>query len=228
MKTQLLVSALVFGSLAVQAQNSKVALTSPKEELLTTIGFSAGGNLGSIDFSRYTGNARFWGLNLAVSATLSSRARASLEYTEFPVHDALNAWENIRTRNADLNMHLTFNIESSKSVFYALAGLDLHEWKADFTGVQDINQKATGLLPHESVKVNWLGLNLGSGVNVALGPFNVFSEFRFCIVQSDLNVKLRIIDILYRMGVSYELPIYHKKGIKNYGMPGRIYKWISK
>ncbi len=215
------------------AQPAIISSPKNKEAPAALLYLSAGGALSAIDFSRYNGGPRYRGYNFRVWKNITPAKQISVEYTQFPKHRLAPDWDSVKTWNVDMNLHYNFTMKNNSSGFYVLMGLEYHNWKAKYNGTT-IPEKQFKRFGAENFyrTIRW-GANFGTGFNIHLNEMGLFTEMHFTLSPSNLNTKLRIIDVVYSAGITYGIPMPNKKisvksKRKSLGISKGIYKWIKK
>lgn len=191
---------------------------------------SAGIVYSNIDLSRYNNSESFRGFHARLITHLHGPFFISTEYSSFPVHTSPAAWEDIHTRKFDINGHVAFATQNRHTRIFVLAGINKHEWKGKRTGYVDLDQLGKGLAEGTYAKVNRLGLNFGCGLTQSLYEnIGVFGDFRFCFANANNFEKVRIMDVMTTVGISFSIPhLSISKGNRTFGIGKKIYKWTEK
>lgn len=167
-------------------------------------------------FTLYTRLAAWINFNSGLQARLycrfSDRWRANFEYTAV-LGGGYEAWDNVRQRYYDVNLHYMFIRLNKNSLYYSImgknppsfnlrkknryhkpvflytfAGFHADDLRATYTGdpllqAHQISQQYT--YPGTRMHFTWYGLNLGIGKEKRFRRFSLYNEFRV-----ELNERL--------------------------------------
>lgn len=231
MKNKLYIIVILFCSLLPCSVISQNNVDPRPEPQWTPSRFQlAGGTVTSnIDLNRYVNGEVYRGLQGRIIAHLTGILFLSAEYSTFPVHKALPAWDDIHTHKYDLNLQFSYATENKRTRIFTFLGLDRHEWTARFTGMNSIDQLTNGIATGNYATVKRWGMNVGCGISHELyDNIGIIADARFNVSPSDYKPSLRIMDVLYTVGISFSLPqIPNSNKIKTAALGKKLYKWTE-
>ncbi len=194
--------------------------------------FQLGGGLvySSIDLSRYTNSVSYRGIHARLVTHLGGLFFLSTEYSTFPVHASFPAWDNIHTRKFDINPQISFATENKRTNIFVFTGANYHKWKGRRTALADIDQLGKDLPEGAYAEVKKWGVNFGCGFNAMLYEnISLFGDYRFNFGKANDFEKVRIMDVMTTIGLSFSIPYPEKSNRKKtFGIGKRIYKWTDK
>lgn len=133
--------------------------------------------------------------------------RFTAEVTRFNTLNIEPTWLNIQAYTYELNAQLCAKFASSRTLFYPLFGLSYNTFRAYFTGVNDfMNLKA--FYPVQSqVNTNWLGANVGAGMEHSFKGFSIFATYRMRVGKMERKNQFNIMDVCYGAGLRYDIKL---------------------
>lgn len=156
------------------------------------------------------------GFNFRLNYRLEEALWTSAEYTHSFTFSS-RTWQDIKSRNYDLNIFLAANLDNPRARPYGLVGLGMHKWSATFTGEHDYHNWRKIYDINERVEEQWYLINFGAGYLQYWESFGVQGDFRFRLSGTELGFNIS--DVVYTVTFMY---FPGKKFLK----PGRVYKWI--
>lgn len=203
--------------------------------------FTAGLVASSIDLSRYIYYERIRGFHASVVTQIKESFFISTEYSNFPMHAAPAAWNDIHTYKTDVNAHFSFALTESNARIYALLGIDRHVWNGRFTGITSLDQLATGLQKGTYAQLKRWGINAGFGFTQPLYEnISIIGDFRFNFSTPNGDIHFHapasgpknefgIMDVMTTFGVTYDIPKLQKsKKKKTFGISKKRYNLPKK
>lgn len=191
----------------------------PKEKLYIPISIKGGANISVIFLARnikeknnepgYCGGFGYEVNNLLRVAGL---------YSYFKPTNIEPTWQNIRANSFEINAEIVARFPNKKTLLYPFAGLSYNTFKGFFTGQQDFLNLKEFYRPNTDVKNNWLGVNLGTGLEHNFGIVGVFIDYRMRVGKQDK--VFNIMDVCYTGGLKIRFP-YGEAGKRFFGYRDR-------
>lgn len=184
----------------------------------------AGASWAAIDLARYNDNVPKLGINGRLYGYLTSNVRLAGEYTYTLPHNDDQTWLNIKAQSYELNIHINGIVTKTNLGFYAFSGACMQQWKGEFTGLNDLKGYSRIITPGTTDSyTSFLG-NFGCGFEKNFRYLGLYGEFKFRLGEGDANVRIRINDVVYGVGLKANIPT--RKLGKLFRGPGDIYHWF--
>ena len=130
--------------------------------------------------------------------------RLSGLYTHYRPINIAPTWSNIKANTYELNVEVLAKFPNNKTLVYPFAGISYNTFKGFFTGQSDFLNLKEYYTVNSTVKNNWLGLNLGTGIEHNFGIVGVFIDYRMRVGKQEKNIN--IMDVCYTGGLKVRLP----------------------
>jgi opacity protein-like surface antigen len=171
-----------------------------------------GGSFCGIDvYQNYLQNPRRFAFAPRMCWEVSNTLRFSGEFTTVSPFSFAPSWKNLRAYYIDLNVHFMARIKKEKSIFILLMGLTNHNWKGDFIVQSAFFDAVAGYKPGTQISKNWVGFNIGAGVERAFRHFEFFAEYRYRF--SKIDQAFAVSDVALTAGIKKKInlkKIYRK------------------
>ena len=144
--------------------------------------------------------------------------RVSVQYTYYKPINIAPTWYTIKANTFEANLELLARFKNGKTFLYPLTGLSYNTFQGFFTGQDDFLSLREHYKPNSTVRNNWIGLNIGTGLEHGIGPVVLFLDYRMRLGQMEKFGNFNIMDVCYGGGV--RIKIYTPKS------NGRLKKYI--
>jgi hypothetical protein len=130
--------------------------------------------------------------------------RVSSLYTHFKPINIEPTWFNIKANTFEVNLEVMAKFPNNKTLLYPFAGLSYNTFKGFFTGQLDYLNLKEYYKVNSEIKNNWLGLNLGTGIEHQFDLIGVFIDYRMRVGKQDKVIN--IMDVCYTGGIKIKFP----------------------
>lgn len=203
------------------AVKTKTVATTPKakEKLFIPISLKAGVNLSVIFLARNVKDKNNEpGYCGGVGYEVNNFLRVSALYSYFKPINIAPTWQNIHANTFEANAEIVARFPNKKTLLYPFAGISYNTFKGFFTGEQDYLNLKEFYKPNTIIKNNWLGLNLGTGLEHNFGLIGLYIDYRMRVGKQDK--VFNIMDVCYTGGVKIRFP-YGEAGKRFFGSRDR-------
>ncbi len=183
-----------------------ISFTEPPPSKLQGRGLyiGTGAVLSSVNiFRNYRENPYRLGFNARLCWEFADNLRISTEYNYTPHFNITPTWLNVSNKVVDLNLNFLARIKDQEALFYTISGICLQQWKGLYTGVNDFNTTKDIYTPQRIYVNNYLGLNLGIGIEKPFHHFQVFGEFKYRFSETESGFG--ITDAVYACGIKTKI-----------------------
>jgi hypothetical protein len=149
--------------------------------------------------------------------------RISAQYTHyFPINIA-PTWYTIKANTYEANVEVMARFNDNKTFLYPFAGFSYNEFKGFYTGFNDYLNLREKYQPNSNIVSQWLGLNVGTGLEHSFGMLTLFADYRMRVGKQEEG-GVNIMDVCYSAGLRLRLfvPRLHKL----YRGVGAKYHWF--
>lgn len=195
----------------VQAQLKPAAAVTPTiapakaARQYSKLSLKAGANLSVIYLARNVKeNNNEPGYSLGGVYAFNGLLRLSALYTAFRTLNIEPTWENVKAHTYEANLELLARFPNKKTMVYPFAGLSYNTYKGFFTGQNDWLNLKEFYAANSVVSNQWLGLNLGLGLEHNFGPLGLYLDYRMRVGRQDKAIN--VMDVCYSGGVKVNLP----------------------
>jgi hypothetical protein len=183
----------------------------PKERDYTNLSMKVGASNSVIFLARNTkDNNNVLGYCAGLTYDVNNFVRVTSLYTHFKPINIEPTWLNINANTFELNLEVMAKFPNNKTLLYPFAGLSYNTFKGFFTGQLDYLNLKEYYQVNSEIKNNWLGLNLGIGIEHQFDLMGVFIDYRMRVGKQDKVIN--IMDVCYTGGIKIKLP--HGKLVK--------------
>lgn len=147
--------------------------------------------------------------------------RLSVYYTYYKPINIEPTWYTIKANTIEANLEILARFKNNKTFLYPLCGLSYNTFQGYFTGQDDFLHLKEHFKSNTTIKSNWAGLNIGTGIEHSIGMAVLFFEYRMRLGGGEKAGRITIMDVCYGGGV--RLKIYKpvktikKKSSGNFG-----------
>ncbi len=176
-----------------------------KERPYTKWSAKAGANVSVIFLARNTkDNNNSPGVCGGLTYEVNNFVRVSTLYTQFRPINIEPTWYDINANSYEMNLEVMARFPNKKTLLYPFAGLSYNTFKGFFTGELDYLNLKEFYKSNTTIKNNWLGLNLGTGIEHNFGILGLFIDYRMRVGKQDGSIN--IMDVCYTGGVKVRFP----------------------
>ncbi len=129
------------------------------------------------------------------------------EITRFNPINIEPTWKNIKAYSYELNAQLFAKFSDSHTLFYPMFGVSYNTFEAYFTGINDFMNLKEFYKVETTVKTNWLGGNIGAGIEHNFKNFTVFGTYRMRLGKMERKNQFNIMDVCYGAGIRYDIKL---------------------
>lgn len=142
--------------------------------------------------------------------------RISAQYSYYKPINIAPTWYTIKANTIEINLELLARFNNNKTFLYPLCGLSYNTFKGYFTGQDDYLNLREHYSVNSTIKNNWMGVNIGTGVEHTIGPIVLFFDYRMRLGASGGKFgNFSILDVCYGGGLRLKLFIPERNGRKN-------------
>ena len=176
-----------------------------KERAYTKWSAKAGGNVSVIFLARNTkDNNNSPGLCGGLTYEVNNFLRISSLYSRFRPINIEPTWYNIKANTYEVNLEVVARFPNNKTLLYPFAGFSYNTFTGFFTGELDYLNLKEFYKANTTIKNNWLGLNLGIGIEHHFGILGIFVDYRMRVGKQDGSIN--IMDVCYTFGLKVRFP----------------------
>ena len=148
--------------------------------------------------------------------------RVSSLYTHFQPINIEPTWLNVKANTYEANMEMLAKFPNKKTLLYPFFGLSYNTYKGFFTGQSDYLNLKEYYPVNAIVKNQWLGLNIGTGIEHNFGILGVFVDYRMRVGRQESAIN--IMDVCYTGGLKIRFP--YGKFAKKIANPNDRFNWF--
>ena len=221
---------MMLSSSTTYSQNIKTAksysitpLKKDKTPSFTRWSLKAGANLSVIYLARNTkekNNEPGYCGGLTYEA--NDFIRISTLYTRFQPTNIKPTWLDVRASSYEMNLEIIAKFPNKKTLLYPFVGLSYNTYRGFFTGESDYLGLREYYKVNSVVKNQWLGLNLGTGLEHNFGILGLFVDYRMRVGKEDQ--VFNIMDVCYTAGLKITFP--YGKLAKTLANPNDRFHWF--
>ena len=209
---------------AAKTETVTTKKTTDKETKYTRWSMRAGGNLSVIYLARnvkeknnepgYCGGFIY---------EINNFVRVSGLYTRFRPINIEPTWLNVRANTYEVNFEILARFPNQKTLLYPFAGFSYNTFSGFFTGQLDFLNLKEYYPINSTIKNQWLGFNLGTGLEHNFGIIGVFIDYRMRVGRQENSIN--IMDVCYTGGLKIRFP-YGKLAKSIPAKTGRRFRWF--
>ncbi|MES2762100.1 MAG: hypothetical protein V4677_07835 [Bacteroidota bacterium] len=199
------------------------AVKKEKEKPFTRWSLKAGANISVIYLSRnIKDNNNAPGYCGGFVYELNDFVRVSGLYTHFMPINIEPTWLNVKANTYEANMEILAKFPNKKTLLYPFVGLSYNTYQGFFTGESDYLGLREYYKVNSTVNNNWLGLNLGTGIEHNFGILGIFVDYRMRVGKQEK--AFNIMDVCYTGGLKVRFP--YGKLAKKLANPNDRFHWF--
>ncbi len=203
------------------SKKQKTALkTSPKkkETYYKKWSLKVGGNLNAIFLSYDTKEQKNKpGFCAGLSYNVNNFIRVSSLYSHFNPINIEPTRINVNANTYELNLEIMTYFPNKKTIVYPFAGISFNTNKSTFTGINDNLNLKNNYSINSTIKDQWIGLNLGAGIEHNFGIVGLFVDYRMRFGKQEKIFN--ILEVSYTAGIKLRIPSKVGEGISYYQNP---------
>jgi hypothetical protein len=176
-----------------------------KEKKYLKLSVKAGANLSVVYLARnIKEDNNEPGYSGGLTYEVNNFVRVSGLYTQFKPLNIAPTWLNVKAKTIEANLEVLANFPNGKTLLYPFAGVSYNSFSGLFTGESDYLNLKEFYQSNTIVKNNYLGLNLGTGIEHTFGVIGLYLDYRMRVGKQDGNIN--IMDVCYTGGVKIHFP----------------------
>lgn len=205
----LLSSPVVFGQVKKTAKTPAKTTIIPKkaekEKPYTRWSLKAGGNISVIYLARNVKEKNNEpGYCGGLTYDINNFIRVSTLYTRFRPINIAPTWLDIKANTYESNFEILARFPNKKTLLYPFVGLSYNTYSGFFTGELDYLNLREYYPINSVVKNQWLGFNLGTGIEHNFGILGLFLDYRMRVGKQEK--AFNIMDVCYTGGIKVRFP----------------------
>ncbi|HRG01683.1 MAG: hypothetical protein U0W65_12785 [Bacteroidia bacterium] len=202
-----------FQSLSAQVKKtSKTAPTSTltpkkleKEKPYTRWSLKVGGNISVIYLARNVKEKNNEpGYCGGLTYEVNNFVRVSCLYTRFNPINIKPTWLDVKANTYESNLEIIARFPNKKTLLYPFVGISYNTYSGFFTGESDYLNLREYYPINSTVKNQWLGVNLGTGLEHNFGIVGLFLDYRMRVGKQETAIN--IMDVCYTGGIKIRFP----------------------
>lgn len=134
--------------------------------------------------------------------------RVSALYTRFQPINIKPTWLDVKANTLESNLEIIARFPNKKTLLYPFFGLSYNTYKGYFTGESDYLNLREYYQVNSIVKNQWLGFNIGTGMEHNFGVVGLFIDYRMRVGKQEK--AFNIMDVCYTGGVRIRMPYGQK------------------
>lgn len=135
---------------------------------------------------------------------INNFVRVSALYSHFQPTNIKPTWLDIKANTIEANFEILARFPNKKTLLYPFVGVSYNTYKGFFTGESDYLGLREYYPINTTVKNQWLGLNLGTGIEHNFGILGLFLDYRMRVGRQEKAIN--IMDVCYTAGVKVRFP----------------------
>lgn len=144
------------------------------------------------------------GFSVGTVYEINNFVRISTLYSRFRPINIEPTWLNVKANSYEANLEIMAIFPNKKTLLYPFAGLSYNTYSGFFTGEQDYLNLKEYYTAYSTVTNNWLGLNIGTGVEHNFGLIGIYFDYRMRVGKQE--TAFNIMDVCYTGGVKIKIP----------------------
>lgn len=153
---------------------------------------------------------------------INNFVRISALYTHFQPTNIKPTWLDVKANTTEANLEILAKFPNKKTLLYPFVGLSYNTYTGFFTGESDYLGLRKYYPVNSTVKNQWLGLNLGTGIEHNFGILGLFLDYRMRVGRQEKAIN--IMDVCYTAGVKVRFP--YGKLAKSIASPNDRFHWF--
>lgn len=194
-----------------------------KERQFTRWSLKAGGNISVIYLARNVKeNNNEPGYCGGLTYEINNFIRVSTLFTRFRPINIEPTWLNVKANTYETNLEILARFPNKKTLLYPFVGFSYNTYTGFFTGESDYLNLREYYPVNSTIKNQWLGLNLGTGLEHNFGILGVFIDYRMRVGRQENAIN--IMDVCYTGGLKITFP--YGKLAKKIAKPNDRFHWF--
>lgn len=153
---------------------------------------------------------------------INNFVRVSGLYTRFQPTNIKPTWIDVKANTTEANLEILARFPNKKTLLYPFVGLSYNTYTGFFTGESDYLGLREFYPVNSTVKNQWLGLNLGTGIEHNFGILGLFLDYRMRIGRQEKAIN--IMDVCYTGGIKVRFP--YGRLAKTLASPNDRFHWF--
>lgn len=179
--------------------------TLDKEPKFTRWSLKAGANISVIYLARNTKEKNNEpGYCGGITYEINNFVRVSSLFTRFQPTNIKPTWLNVKANTFEANLEIVARFPNNKTLLYPFAGFSYNTYSGYFTGESDYLGLREYYAVNSTVKNQWIGFNLGTGLEHNFGILGVFIDYRMRVGKQEK--AFNIMDVCYTGGLKVKFP----------------------
>ena len=206
---------LTFCFQSLSAQVKKTTKTAPtstltpkkleKEKPYTRWSLKVGGNISVIYLARNVKEKNNEpGYCGGLTYEVNNFVRVSCLYTRFNPINIKPTWLDVKANTYESNLEIIARFPNKKTLLYPFVGISYNTYSGFFTGESDYLDLREYYPINSTVKNQWLGVNLGTGLEHNFGIVGLFLDYRMRVGKQETAIN--IMDVCYTGGIKIRFP----------------------
>lgn len=200
---------VIFNTISVLAQNKTIASTPAKKNIretkFTKWSAKAGGGISVIYLARnIKDNNNEPGYCAGLTYEINNFVRIASLYTYYKPINIEPTWYNVKAACYEVNMEILAKFPNKKTLLYPFWGFSYNTYKGFFTGQADYLNLKEYYPINSVIKNQWLGFNLGTGLEHNFGIVGLFIDYRMRVGRQEKAYN--IMDVCYTGGFKIRFP----------------------
>jgi hypothetical protein len=222
--TTLLLSKTVISQNKLASKSATIAPAKiEKERPYTRLSLKTGANISVIYLARNTKEKNNEpGYCGGITYEVNDFIRVASLITSFRPINIKPTWLNVKANTFELNMEILAKFPNKKTLLYPFVGLSYNTFSGYFTGELDYLNLREYYPINTTINNQWLGLNLGTGLEHNFGIVGLFLDYRMRVGKQDK--VFNIMDVCYTGGVKVRFP--YGKWAKKLAKPNDRFHWF--
>jgi hypothetical protein len=203
--------------------HSTTPLKKDKELKYTRWSLKAGANLSVIYLARNIKDKNNEpGVCAGLTYEINHFIRLATLYSRFQPTNIEPTWLNVKASSYEANLEIIAKFPNKKTLLYPFVGLSYNTYRGFFTGESDYLGLREFYPVNSIVKNNWVGLNLGTGMEHNFGILGIFIDYRMRVGREESAIN--IMDVCYTAGLKVTFP--YGKLAKRIANPNDRFHWF--
>lgn len=176
-----------------------------KDPKFTRWSIKAGANISVIYLARNTKEKNNEpGYCAGLNYEVNNFVRVSTLYTRFQPTNIKPTWLNVKANTYEANLEIIAKFPNKKTLLYPFAGFSYNTYSGYFTGESDYLGLREYYAVNSTVKNQWFGFNLGTGLEHNFGILGIFIDYRMRVGKQEK--AFNIMDVCYTGGLKVKFP----------------------
>lgn len=194
-----------------------------KERQFTRWSLKTGANISVIYLARNVKDKNNEpGFCAGITYEINNFIRIASLYTRFQPINIEPTWLNVKANTFEINLEMLARFPNQKTLLYPFVGFSYNTYTGFFTGESDYLNLREYYAVNSTIKNQWLGANLGTGLEHNFGIIGVFIDYRMRVGRQEKTIN--IMDVCYTGGLKIRFP--YGKIAKRIAAPNDRFHWF--